>query len=121
MSSLEMKSDVSPKNLAKGKVLHNPDPFGNGERAAKKARKDGSRGGAGRGGSAGASRKDGAGNKRSLNATGKNARSNNKTTRVKTTVFKKGGGVDRTGTQRVFERSQGAEAGRGGGNGVSGR
>ena len=115
MSSFSMKSDTSPKGSpkpAKSKVLHNPDPFGNGERSAKKARKNGS----------GGSRKDGAGNKKSLNATGKNARSNNKTTRVKTTVFKKGGGVDRTGTQKVFERSQQGEEGAGGqGNGVSGR
>ena len=76
-------------------VAHNPDPFGNYKsRGGKKRKKDSG------------SRKDAAGNKRSLNGTGKNARSNNKTTKVKTTVFKRGGGVDRSGTQKVFERSQ---------------
>ena len=62
------------------------------------------------------------GGKKSLNASGKNARSNSAGTKVKTTVFKRGGGVDRTGTQKVFEPTvTGGDGAGGGGSGVSGK
>ncbi|GMH93744.1 hypothetical protein TrVE_jg12170 [Triparma verrucosa] len=62
------------------------------------------------------------GGKKSLNASGKNARSNSAGTKVKTTVFKRGGGVDRTGTQKVFEPTvTGGDGAGGGGGGVSGK
>ncbi|GMH71843.1 hypothetical protein TrLO_g12880 [Triparma laevis f. longispina] len=63
------------------------------------------------------------GNKKSLNASGKNARSNSAGTKVKTTVFKRGGkgGVDRTGTQEVFKPSVVGGMGDDRNSGVSGK
>ncbi|GMH68073.1 hypothetical protein TrRE_jg7095, partial [Triparma retinervis] len=69
--------------------------------------------------------KDHAGNKKSINPAGKNARSNSSGTKVKTTIFKKGGGVDRTGAVKAFEgkRKNDDDRGKGGkgGRGVSGK
>ena len=67
-----------------------------------------------------------AGNKKSINPAGKNARSNSSGTKVKTTIFKKGGGVDRTGSVKAFEGKKKndddrGKIGKGGRGGVSGK